>query len=203
MSHRVCRPVSVGAWRGVAGAFAAAVCLCLPTWAQQARHEAAEPTTALERLQLTHGQLVIKGYSTVASIALPQGGHVAVEVTELRAGGHRTRGLVIEVREGTRIERTERAFVDADEVAALITATAALAETKGDITKLAEFEASFKTRGGLSVTTFSSGGRIVFSVAAGRALRSHAFLRERSLVERFVVALKDAKEQLDLLARER
>ena len=162
--------------------------------------DASETATAIERMQLTHGRMVVKGYSTIAITYGLNSGRVDVEVIEVREGSTRNRGVVVQTRDATRLERTDRAYIDRDEVDALVDAATALIAVTGDVTTLTSFEAVYKTRGGLELSQFAEACNPVrFSVSTGRISKEHVFLTERPQVEEFVAALKKAKIVLDAL----
>jgi hypothetical protein len=147
---------------------------------------AAPPATKLEGFKPAAGSVVTFGYDELGRIGL-----VSADVRELRSttGGAPVRGLVVEVVESQ--YRTERSFVDADEIAELIRGIDAILEVKANPTKFKNFEVRYTTRGELRLVAFNSGNDIKYSVEAGRTLRASRQVTGddiRKLREMFVAA---------------
>lgn len=143
--------------------------------------------------------MIVKGYSTIAQIS-GLGGEATIKVMELRESSTRNLGITIEVKERGRLERSDTAYVDRDEVDALVNAATSLMNTNKDVTKLDGFEAVYRTRGNLEVAQVGrAGGNVSFAVAAGRVGKTYVFYESRDQVERFVAALKEAKAALDAM----
>ena len=92
-----------------------------------------------------------------------------MEVRELRgASGVSVRGLVVDVYQSQ--YRSERAFVDADEIPELLKGIAAIADVKTNPTRLESFEVDYETRGALEVSAYSSSNQIKYAIQTGRTL---------------------------------
>ncbi|HBB87070.1 MAG TPA: hypothetical protein DC047_05600 [Blastocatellia bacterium] len=118
--------------------------------------EPAEPRTKLEAIESRFEQVLIKGFTQVASFNL-RGADIrvdAVEIKEARPGGDRALGLVIALREQGETPRDNRAFVDYEEIDRLLRALESVAKVNESVTKLVGFEARYRTVGDLEVRVF-------------------------------------------------
>src|SRR5579863_2896586 len=85
------------------------------------------PPTKLEAFEPTPGAIVTMGRDDLGSVK-----NISVDVREMRETGQPpVRGLVVEVVEG----RTERSYIDADELPALLKGIAALLEVSTNPTQ--------------------------------------------------------------------
>ncbi len=155
--------------------------------------------TKLESFEAKAGSVIIKGFGRAGSIVVP-GAVVTVECRELgdAATSSRAYGITIEVAKTGRFDGSERAFVDLEEIESLVKGIEYIAKVDKAVTKLADFEATYKTNGDLQITTFSGNknGSIEASVSCGRFGSNAAFLSLEQLA-----ALKEliskAKTMLD------
>ena len=85
------------------------------------------------------------------------------------------RGLVLEITESQ--YRTERAFVDADEMPELLRGVDALLEVKANPTGFKNFEVRYATKGDLLLIAFNdASGNVRYSVQAGRVTKASKFI---------------------------
>ena len=165
--------------------------------AQQTVQADREPKTKLEGFQAQTGTIVIKGYSEIGMVAAL--GRVEVTAMEFTDATTRRKqsGVLIEVKESGRLETSNRSFIDYDEVDALLTGLDYISKATTGVTKLGMFEATYKTKGYFSATTYSSkGGKIEAAVSSGYIRASSVFLSLQQLGElRTLIA--QAKQKLD------
>ncbi|HWH50198.1 MAG TPA: hypothetical protein VN651_01545 [Gemmatimonadaceae bacterium] len=124
------------------------------------------PATKLEAFKPSAGSVLTIGYTELGHI-----NGVAVDVREMRdVKGADARGVVVEVTESQ--YRSERSFVDADELPELIRGIDALLATTTNPTAFTQFEVRYTTHGDLQLTAFNKSrtGDIGFAVQAGRTL---------------------------------
>lgn len=167
---------------------AVALFLCLPSSAclkaqspqagsvQPAREPT--PATKMESFKPAAGSVMTLGYDELGRI-----GQISVDVREMHnSAGDRVRGLVVDVRESQ--YRTERAFVDADEISELIKGFDALLQINSNPTSFKNFEVRYATRGQLELTAFNgSRDGISYSVKAGRVTGASAFLKSDQMTQ--------------------
>ncbi len=133
--------------------------------------EPAEPRTKLEAIEAGYERVLIKGFTQIASLNV-RGADIrvnAVEIKEARAGGDRAMGLVIVLREPGEAPRENRAFVDYEEIDRLIRALESVTGVNESVTKLAGFEARYRTLGDLEISVFrqSRGSGTAASLSSG------------------------------------
>lgn len=111
--------------------------------------------------------------------------------------GKKQKGVVIEIVQGGRFENTDRSFIDNDEVESLLKGIDYISKATTEITKLSQFEATYKTRGHFKVTTFGgSSGKIDVAVSSGYMRPASAYLSLQQLSE-LRVMIAEAKQKLD------
>ena len=112
-----------------------------------------EPRTKLEALDDRHSAVIIKGFTRITTVEVRG---VRIDAVEMREMGnvHRAKGLVVSLREGGERPNEGRAFVDYEEIDALLNAIDAVSRVDESSTKLAGFEAKYKTLGDLELGVF-------------------------------------------------
>lgn len=164
--------------------------------AQQSATAEKEPKTKLEAFQAQTGAVVIKGYSGIGKIsALGSVEVIAMEFTDAATGKKQT-GVAIEIKESGRLENTDRSFIDYDEVDSLVNGIDYISKATSDVTKLGQFEATYRTKGNFSATIFSSSGKIDAAVKSGYIRPATAFLSLQQLGELRAIIVQ-AKQKLD------
>jgi hypothetical protein len=99
------------------------------------------------------------------------------------AKGGSARGLLVEVTQSQ--YRSERSFVDADEVSDLLKGVDALLEVKTNPTQFKNFEVRYTTRGELQLTAFNNDkGVVQYAVQVGRTLKAQVVgISEANMLE--------------------
>ena len=112
-----------------------------------------EPRTKLEALDDRHSAVIIKGFTRIVTVEVRG---VRIDAIEMREMGnvHRAKGVVVSLREGGERPNENRAFVDYEELDALINAIDAVSRVDESATRLASFEAKYKTLGDLELGVF-------------------------------------------------
>jgi hypothetical protein len=125
--------------------------------------------TKLQAFQAKTGAVVVLGFSRIASVQGLYGARADVEAREFTdaATGSRTSGLSVEVHEAGTLERHETTYVDYDELESLLRGIDYIAKIDRNPTKLADFEADYRTRGDLEVSTFSNAAKTMVAVKTG------------------------------------
>lgn len=170
--------------------------------AQPTSSTAASPSTKLETFQAKTGAVIIRGFADVGTLRGSFGGSVSVSSREIIDAGNRNRifGVLIEVKEGGRIEREDRSYVDYDEISSLIEGIDYIAKVTSEVTKLSSFEASYRTKGDLQITTFSGKRNegVSAAISSGRIGRASVFIKLEDLAE-FKRLVTEAKAKLDAI----
>ena len=115
--------------------------------------EPLEPRTKLEAIEDRHSTVVIKGFTRITTVEVRG---VRVDAVEMRELGNvaRAKGLVVVLREAGERPNDNRAFVDYEEIEPLLNAIDAIGRVDETATKLAGFEARYKTQGDLEIGVF-------------------------------------------------
>ena len=120
--------------------------------------EPLEPRTKLEAIDDRHSTVVIKGFTRITTVEVRG---VRIDAIEMRELGNvaRAKGLVVVLREGGERPDENRAFVDYEEIEPLLNAIDAISRVDETATKLAGFEARYKTQGDLEIGVFRQTSR--------------------------------------------
>jgi hypothetical protein len=119
-----------------------------------------EPRTKLEMMDRLQGAVVIKGFTRIVTVEVRGLRIDAVEMRQLGRDSQRFRGIVISLREGQPVGdnrdrvNESRAFIDYDEIDPLLTAIDVMSRVDETATKLAGFEARYRTSGDLEIAVF-------------------------------------------------
>ena len=112
-----------------------------------------EPRTKLEAIDDRHGIVIVKAFTRITTIDVRGVRIDAVDMRELN-GVARARGIVIQLREEGGRADDNRAFVDYEELDALLNAIDALVRVDETTTRMPGFEARYKTLGDLEIGVF-------------------------------------------------
>lgn len=119
-----------------------------------------EPRTNLEMMDRLMGSVVIKGFTRITTLDIRGIRVDAVEMRQLGTSNFRYKGVVLAMREaqpvGDNRTRTEesRAFIDYEEIDPLLSAIDVMSRVDETATKLAGFEARYRTKGDLELAVF-------------------------------------------------
>lgn len=156
------------------------------------------PKTKLEAFQARTDVVIVRGYSRIGSAAGEEGNSVRVETIELRDASDNSKvyGIMVEVREAGKPERSNTSFVDYDEIDPLLKGLEYLGKVDNSVTQLKGFEADYRTRGDLLFSAFSGrGNSVTIAVSSGAIRPTTSFFRLEDL--RAIMGLIiEAKKQL-------
>jgi hypothetical protein len=160
--------------------------------------EPVEPRTKLEAIEWQYERVMLKGFSQIATF-MARDVEVRVDAVELKDTSTATRaiGLVIALRETGENPRENRSFIDYDEIDRLLQGLTAIGRVNESVTKLASFEARYRTSGDLEIIVFrQSRSGIAASLTAGICERVTAPLTLDEL-DRLKAHIVEAKTRLD------
>jgi hypothetical protein len=158
--------------------------------------EPLEPRTKLEALEDRHSTVIVKGFTRITTVEVRGVRIDAVEMRELGNVG-RAKGIVIVLREGGERPNENRAFVDYEEIDSLLNAIDAVARVDETATKLAGFEATYKTLGDLEIGVFRQTSRgTAVSMTTGICDRATQTLSLDDLAK-VRAMIQEAKTRLD------
>ena len=164
---------------------------------EQPKGVSPESKTQLEAFGKQTGAVIIKGYSTLGAVS--GSGDISVDCIELTnaSTGIKQLGIVIEVKESGRLERSESSFIDYDEIDSLIKGIDYISKVTSKATDLEDFEAIYKTKGDLAVVLFSfNSGKTGAAVRTGYIGAVTAFISVEKLGELRALIMQ-AKQKLD------
>jgi hypothetical protein len=157
-----------------------------------------EPRTKLEAIEWRYEQVLYKGFSQIASLNL-RGADVRIDAVELKEPQSTTRaiGIVIAMRTPGENPRENRASIDYEEIDRLLRSFDTAARVNESMTKLASFEARYRTLGDLELVVFrQSRSGIAATLSAGICEPVTASLTLDEL-ERLKAHIMEAKTRLD------
>jgi hypothetical protein len=160
--------------------------------------EPLEPRTKLEAIEWRYESVLVKGFSQIATLNA-RGADVRVDAVELKDAAASTRalGIVIALRETSDAPRENRAFIDYDEIERLLRAMDSIARVNETVTKLASFEARYRTLGDLEIVVFRQGrSGTAASLSSGICDRVTGLLTLDEL-DRLKAHIVEAKARLD------
>lgn len=172
---------------------------CAHASAQRRFNEPLPPKTELEALQLEAGAVIVRGSQRVGGVRAPGQGRVDVAAFEVidTASGRRARGISVEVEEVGERGREVTAFVDYEELDGLIKGLESVGKIDRGETQLPSFEVSYRTKGDLVVSVFSTrGGLARCVVSAGEFAVARVAIPLEELAN-LRTLLSTAKNRLD------
>ena len=158
--------------------------------------EPLDPRTKLEAIEDRHSTVVIKGFTRITTVEVRG---VRIDAIEMRELGNvaRAKGLVVILREGGEHPDDNRAFVDYEEIDPLLNAIDAIGRVDETATKLAGFEARYKTQGDLEIGVFRQTARgTAVIITTGICDRATATLSLDDLAK-VRAMIQEAKARLD------
>jgi len=160
--------------------------------------EPLEPRTKLEAIEWKYESVLVKGFSQIATLNA-RGADIRVDAVELKDTGASTRalGIIIVLRETSDTPRESRVSIDYDEIDRLLKALDSISRVNETVTKLASFEARYRTFGDLEINVFRQGrSGAAASVSAGICDRITGLLTLDEL-DRLKAHIVEAKTRLD------
>jgi hypothetical protein len=124
-----------------------------PEFWRRATCEPFEGRNKLEELELKYETLLIKGFTRITTVEISGVRIDAVEWREPKSS-LRAAGVAIVLRDTGERPREARALIDYDEITPLLTAIDAASKVDENVTKLAGFEARYRTIGDLELVVF-------------------------------------------------
>jgi hypothetical protein len=180
--------------------FLVAAALCVPVLHAQDRMQEQAPKTRLEAFDAQAGTVVIRGFSKVGELRGVYGGVLTVQSMEFTEAttSKKEYGISIDVKETDRLERTNRSFIDYDEIASLLKGIDYVSKVDSSVTKLENYQADYRTKGDFKISIFNSGKETMASISSGSIGQTSMFLKIGD-VTRFRDFVASAKNTLDSL----
>jgi hypothetical protein len=158
------------------------------------------PATTMEQIETTNSMLIVKSTAPAGSIYF-NGGTISILAKEdfLPMVARKEHGIQIDVEfQGGGGERT---IIDFDELNPLLNAMDYLNTINWNSISLASFDASYTTKAGLRIATYSSkrSGQIQFSIRTARMTKSIALAPDQ--VAQLRALIDQARAKLDALRK--
>ena len=169
--------------------------------AGNAKDKIEKPSTKLEKVTQVKGSILVKGYQQIGTTMYGKYSHkLKVDVYEFNNIKTKTKtyGLSIEVDNNEKYNSTASSFIDYEEISSLIKGLKYIEETSKNPTKLKNYEAIYKTNGGLKITNFNSTSGNLVAVEAGRYSAKAIYL-ELSQVKDLKSILSEAYKKIKSL----
>jgi len=117
--------------------------------------EPLEPRTKLEDIESRYERVITKGFTQYATLNV-RGVEVRLDAVEMKDTANSTRalGFVIALKELGDKPRENRSFIDYEEIDRLIKAMESVAKVNETMSKLAGYEARYRTLGDLEINVF-------------------------------------------------
>lgn len=171
--------------------------------AQEANSQSTEATTKIEAFEATSGVVIVRGISRVGAIQGRFNSSITLQCKESTdaSSGRKEYGIIVSVKTISDFERESISFIDYDEIESLLKGIEFILKIDKTTTKLDTFQADYKTRGSLIISTFSnSQGGIDATVQSGRFNAISASLSLADL-EQFKKLIAKSKEMLDAIKK--
>jgi len=160
------------------------------------------PKTRLEQFQAKTGLVVIKGFTEVGTAAGKYGSTVSVSAMEFTdaSSGAKQFGVTIDIKGSGDYPQKSTSYIDSDEVDSLLNGIDYIGRADKSVTKLASFEATYRTKGDFAMTVFSSGRTgTMIAVQSGRFGTASAYFdiaelpKVRQLIQKAQTTLESIK----------
>lgn len=170
--------------------------LCVPAIAQTNKPN--QPKTKIEAFDGKTGAVIVRGFTTIGVVRGEMNlGDVRVEAVEIieATSGSKVFGVKIDVEKDDRGGTENASFVDFDEIDSLLKGIDYISKLDTSATQMKTFQADYRTKDGLAVSTFSkTNGSVGTAVTAGET--ATVFLSREDLIE-FRSFIAQAKSQID------
>ena len=163
-----------------------------------------EPKTKLEAFEARTGAVIIRGFATIGSVAGRFSTSATVECKEFTdaSSGKKEYGITITVKKSSDYGHEHVSYIDYDEIDSLIKGIDYITKIDKTVTKLDLFQADYRTKGQLTVSTFSDdAGKVQAAVESGLYGSVSAYFSLDQLAE-FKNLIQKAKDKLDSIQTE-
>jgi len=157
--------------------------------------------TKLEQFSAKTGVVLIRGFHKIGSAQGLYNTSVNIESKEFTnvTDGTKQYGITIEAfKEDGRYDKKHTSFIDYDEIDSLVKGIEYISKVKPDVTKLEDFQADYKTKGDLKISTFSSGSKVMAAVTSGNigGVASYFNIEDLAKVKELILKAKTKIEEV-------
>jgi len=170
-------------------------------YAENLKDSVPEAKTKLEQFSAKTGVVLIRGFHKIGSEQGLYSTSVNVESKEFTnvTDGTKQYGITIEAfKEDGRYDKKHTSFIDYDEIDSLVKGIDYISNVKPDVTKLEDFQADYKTKGDLKISTFSSGTKVMAAVTSGNigGVAAYFNIEDLSKVKELILKAKKKIEEI-------
>lgn len=160
-----------------------------------------EAKTKLEQFSAKTGVVLIRGFHKIGSAQGFYNTSVNIEAKEFTnvTDGTKQYGITIEAfKESGKYDKQHTSFIDYDEIDSLVKGIDYISKVKSNVTKLEDFQADYKTKGDLKISTFSSGSRVLLAVTSGNigGVASYFNIEDLAKVKMLILKAKSKIEDI-------
>jgi len=126
--------------------------------------------TKLEQFSAKTGVVLIRGFHKIGSAQGLYNTSVSIEAKEFTnvTDGTKQYGITIKAfKENGKYDKEHTSFIDYDEIDSLVEGINYIIKVKPEVTKFEDFQADYKTKGDLKISTFSSGTKVLSAITSG------------------------------------
>ena len=167
-----------------------------PEFWRRATCEPFEGRNKLEELELKYETLLIKGFTRITTVEIAGVRIDAVEWKEPKSS-LRAVGIAIVLRDSGERPREARALIDYDEINPLLSAIDAASKVDESSTKLAGFEARYRTIGDLELSVFRQSRSLTAATLTAGLCEKVTEPMTLDELAKFRAMIAEAKQRLD------
>ena len=168
-------------------------------YASNSKDKTLSPTTKLEEFTAKTGVVIVKGFEEVDTVDGLYDTSITIKAQEFSnlSTNKKEYGITITVKEESgRYDKEHTSYIDYDEIDSLLKGIDYISKINKSATKLSNIQADYKTKGLLSISTFSSEEKIMVAISSGIIGKVTAFCNTSSLYE-IIAAIKTAKQKIE------
>lgn len=169
--------------------------------AQEINTSPAEPKTELEKFSSKSGEVIVRGFEQIGVVRGEYSTSIEVVANHYmnKNNDDEAFGITITVQEEDgRYSKSERSYIDYDEIESLIEGIKYIAKVNRESTKLRDFQADYKTRGDFTISTFNNRGKTMISAKSGviREVNSYFPIAKMDMILEMIVVAKSRLDEI-------
>ena len=145
-----------------------------------------KPKTKLGVFMAQDGAVIVRGFTTIGTVKGIINTSVSVDSKEFNnaTSGKKEYGITIEVKENRTIANENTSYIDYDEIESLLKGLDYISKIDKTVTKLADFQADYRTKDDLEFSTFSrEDGSINLAIKSGRIRPAKAYFKQADIAQ--------------------
>ena len=157
-----------------------------------------EPKTKIEQFPAKTGSVIVRGFEEVGRVKGLYNTSITVSSEEFTMASTQQKeyGITIDVIEGPKSFDQKTSYIDYDEIDSLILGIEYISKINSEATQLSSFQADYRTRGSLRISTFNTEKEINAAIESGQYSSKSAYFKILDLAKVKDLILK-AKNKID------